>query len=325
MQTPNLLFLLKGIVLKKKIKKTTIGGQALIEGILMRGPEVTATAIRKPDGEILVTTERNNTISEKSPFFRLPFIRGVVSLVDSLKLGMGALNYSASFYEDESESSKAKEGIMKKIFKDKSEKIETVLTMVLSIIIALGLFLALPTGITNLFREKISSTVALNFIEGILRIIVFLIYVIAISRFEDIHRVFEYHGAEHKSIACYEHQDELTVENVRKYSILHPRCGTSFMFMVMIISIIVLSFFGWPNPILRMITRILMLPVIAGISYEINKWIGRSSGTLACILAYPGLFLQKIATVKEPDDDQIEVAIAALKEVIPPKEGMDAW
>jgi uncharacterized protein YqhQ len=165
----------------------------------------------------------------------------------------------------------------------------------------------------------------MNLIEGIIRITIFLIYVLAISKMNDVERVFQYHGAEHKTIHCYENEDDLTVENVKKYPILHPRCGTSFLFMVMIISIIVLSFFGWPNPLERFLVRLLMFPVIAGLSYEVNRIIGKSNGKLAYILSYPGLMLQKIATTKEPDEEEIEVAIRALKGVLVDNKEEDLW
>lgn len=182
-----------------------------------------------------------------------------------------------------------------------------------------------PTLITNLIKRSIEAPIILNLIEGLIRILMFLAYVTAISKMKDIQRVFQYHGAEHKTIHCYEHEEELTVENVKKYPILHPRCGTSFLFMVMIISILVFSFFGWPNPLMRFLIRIAMLPVIAGISYEINRIIGRSNGKLAYLISYPGLFIQKIATVKEPDSSQIEVAIEALKGVLVEDKEADRW
>jgi uncharacterized protein YqhQ len=183
----------------------------------------------------------------------------------------------------------------------------------------------LPNFITSLVKGNITNSVILNLVEGLIRIIVFLIYVVWVAKLDDVRRVFEYHGAEHKTIHCYEHGDDLTVENVKKYSILHPRCGTSFLFMVMIVSILVLSFFGWPNPVLRVVIRIVMFPVIAGISYEINRLIGKSDSSLAYYLSYPGLMIQKFATVKEPDDEQIEVAIKSLIAVIPEDREADQW
>ena len=309
----------------KRIPKhiTTIGGQALIEGILMRGPKDVAIAIRKPNNEIQLKREKLNTLAMRYKFFKLPLIRGVVGLVESLTFGLKALMYSAEFILEEDKP--AKESFFKRIFKDKAEDAEMFLTLLISLLISIGLFIMLPTFITNFFKKSINQSTLLNLIEGIIRTALFLLYVVIVSRMDENGRVFEYHGAEHKTIHCYENGDELTVENVRKYPILHPRCGTSFLFMVMIVSIIVLSFFGWPNPIKRLLIRFLMLPIIAGISYEINRVIGKSDSRLAYYISYPGLFLQRIATVKEPDDSQIEVAIEALKAVLTDNKEEDKW
>ncbi|WP_353093695.1 DUF1385 domain-containing protein [Tissierella praeacuta] len=303
---------------------TSIGGQALIEGVMMRGPKDIAIAVRKPDKEIEVKKERLNTLGMKHKLFKLPFLRGVVGLIEALMFGTRALMYSAEFFEDEEEGP-AKESFTQKIFKDKAEDVEMFFAIISSIALAIGIFMIIPTILTNLFKNKINSPIGLNLIEGLVRIIIFLIYIIGVSKFEDIKRVFEYHGAEHKTIHCYENEEELTVENVKKYPILHPRCGTSFLFMVMIISILVLSFFGWPSPLQRFIIRILMFPVIAGISYEINKLIGKSNSRLAYFLSYPGLMIQRLATVKEPDGEQIEVAIESLKAVLTDNKDEDKW
>ena len=302
---------------------TTIGGQALIEGIMMRGPKDVAIAVRKPNSEIVLKEEKLNTLGMKYKFFSLPFIRGVVGLIEAMVLGINSLMYSAEFYEENIEEDS--ESFLEKVFKDKAETVEIILTLVLSLLLTIGLFILLPAFFTNLFKNKIESPFLFNLIEGLIRIGIFLIYVITISKMEDVDRVFEYHGAEHKTIHCYENGDELTVENVKKYPILHPRCGTSFLFMVMIVSILVLSFFGWPSPLKRFIIRILMLPVIAGISYEINRLIGKSNSHLSYYLSYPGLILQKIATVKEPDEGQIEVAIVALEAVLTDNREEDLW
>lgn len=307
---------------------TSIGGQALIEGILMRGPKDVAIAVRKPDGEIVLKEEKLNTLGMRYKFFRLPFIRGVVSLVESMAMGMKALMFSAEFFEEgfeEEEKDNDKKSFLEKIFKDKAEDIEIALILLFSLALSVGLFILLPTFITNFFKTRIQTPFLLNLLEGGVRIVIFLIYVMGVSKMEDVGRVFEYHGAEHKSIHCYEAGDELTVENVKKYPILHPRCGTSFLFMVMIVSIVVLSFFGWPNPLQRLLIRLLMLPVIAGISYEINRLLGKSNSKLAYYLSYPGLVIQRIATVKEPDGQQIEVAIMALNTVLPLNKEEDSW
>lgn len=323
-----------GVVFLPKIKDikrtpkhcTTIGGQALIEGVMMKGPKDIAIAVRKPDNEIELKKEALNTLSTKYKFFRLPFVRGVVGLVEALVIGVQSLMYSAEFYEEDVEVQPGKiDAFFEKIFKDKAESIAMYISVFISMLIAVGVFMLAPTFITNLAKKSIESTLLLNLIEGLIRLSMFLIYVVAISKMKDIQRVFQYHGAEHKTIHCYEHEEELTVENVRKYPILHPRCGTSFLFMVMIISILVFSFFGWPNPLMRFVLRIVMLPVIAGISYEINRIIGRSGSSLAYILSYPGLFIQKIATTREPDDSQIEVAIEALKGVLVNDKEADRW
>lgn len=306
----------------KICKKTSIGGQALIEGILMRGPEKVSIAVRKPDNVIEVKTEEIEPSKFKN-IRKLPIIRGIFILIESLSMGMDALMYSASFFEDEEDLEK--ESITSKVFGKYSEKAENIITMLISFALALLFFFFLPTWLTSLFKNKVNSSIGMNFIEGIIRLIIFFIYIIMIAKMEDIKRVFMYHGAEHKTIFCYENGDELTVENIKKYSILHPRCGTSFLFTVMLVSILVLSLFGWPNPFMRMVTRLISLPIIVGVSYEINRLIGKSNSKFAEILSKPGLFVQKVATVKEPTDDMIEVAIAAMKEVIPEDPKADIW
>lgn len=303
---------------------TSIGGQALIEGVMMRGPKKIAIAVRKPDKEIEVKIEELNTLAMRYKIFKLPFLRGVVGLVEALIFGTRALMYSAEFFEEEEKPS-SKESFTQKLFKDKAGDVEMIFAVITSIVLALGIFMILPTLLTNFFKNSIVSSIGLNLMEGLVRIIIFLLYIIGVSKLDDIKRVFEYHGAEHKTIHCYENEEELIVENVKKYPILHPRCGTSFLFMVMIISILVLSFFGWPNPLQRFVVRILMFPVIAGISYEINRFIGKSSSKLAYFLSYPGLMIQKLATVKEPDGEQIEVAIEALKAVLTDNKDEDKW
>lgn len=303
---------------------TSIGGQALIEGVMMRGPKDIAIAVRKPDNEIELKVEKLNTLAMRNKFFKIPFIRGVVGLVEAMTIGTKALMYSAEFFPDDEEIS-SKKSFTEKIFGDKAEDIEITFAVIFSVLLSVGIFMILPTIITNLFKTMIENPIVLNLIEGVFRISIFLIYVVAVSKMEDIKRVFQYHGAEHKTIHCYENEEELTVENVKKYPILHARCGTSFLFMVMIVSILVLSFFGWPNPLKRFLVRILMFPVIAGISYEINRLIGKSGSKLAYYLSYPGLMIQKLATVKEPDGEQIEVAIASLKAVLPDSKDEDKW
>lgn len=306
----------------EEVKKTSIGGQALIEGILMRGPDKTAIAVRKPDGDIELRVEENE--KKDSWTRKAPFIRGVFSLVDSLKLGMEAVMYSASFWEDE-EDEEEEGGFLDKFLEDKSEGFSNFIIIGMSLVMSLVLFFFIPTLLGSLFTRFIDSSLGLNLIEGLVRVLVFLTYITIVSKLGDMKRIFMYHGAEHKTIACYEHGRDLTVENIRPMSPYHPRCGTSFLFNVMIVSIIILSFFGWPNPLLRLLTRLAMLPVIAGITYEINKLVGRSDSVLARAISWPGKFVQKIASVKEPDDPMIEVAIAAMDPVIPEEEGKDLW
>lgn len=316
----------------RNVHKTSIGGQALIEGVLMRGPTEVAIAVRKPNNEIDLQVQKLNTLAMRHKIFRIPFIRGVVSLIESLTMGTKALMHSAEFFDDEEEEVQVEEveargffGKIKSFFARKLKEWEMFLTLAFSLVLSVGIFMVLPNLITSFIGRNLNSSVGLNLIEGFIRIVIFLLYVVWVAKVEDVKRVFEYHGAEHKSIHCYESGQELTVENVRKHSILHARCGTSFLFMVMIVSVLVLSFFGWPNPILRILTRILMFPVIAGITYEINRLIGRSNSKFCYGLSYPGLMIQKYATVKEPDDEQIQVAIESLKAVIPEEEGLDQW
>lgn len=316
---------IKGIERKPK-HITSIGGQALIEGVMMKGPKDIAIAVRKPDNDIEVKKEAINTLSTKYRFLKWPFIRGVVGLIEAMVIGVQSLMYSAQFYEEEEETEPGKlDKFFDKVFGDKAEDIAIYFSVFLSLLIAVFVFMLGPSFLTNFLKTKIAIPILLNLVEGVVRIMLFLIYVIAISKMKDIQRVFQYHGAEHKTIHCYEHGEELAVENVKKYPILHPRCGTSFLFMVMIISILVFSFFGWPSPLQRFIIRIVMLPVIAGISYEINKLIGKSDSKLAYFLSYPGLMIQKLATTREPDGNQIEVAIEALKGVLVEDKEADRW
>lgn len=307
-----------------KVKKTSIGGQALIEGIMMKGPEKIATAVRKPDGEIIVKESEINQIF-KNKFFKLPIIRGSFVLIDSLVTGVKELMYSAEFYGEEYEED-ALDKFLKKIFKDKADTAIVYASVIIALFFSVGIFILGPTLLTNILKDLIQSNLLLNLAEGIIRVLLFVLYVYFISKLNDIKRVFMYHGAEHKTIYCYENNEELTVENVRKYSTLHPRCGTSFMINVMIISILVFSFFGWPNPLMRLVIRLAMLPVIAGLSYELNRFVGKCEGEnlFTKIITYPGFQIQKITTA-EPDDSMIEVAIKAMERVIPQDGVDDTW
>ncbi len=310
--------------IKKEKFKTTIGGQALIEGVMMKGPSKIAIAVRKPNKEIELKVEKLKDLSDKYSVLKLPIIRGAFKLIDAMVTGVNALTYSASFWDDEEEN-KSEDSFFNKMFGENSEKVSMALTVVFSFVIAALFFMILPSITAGFLKNIVKSTILLNLIEGLIRLVVFGIYLYYVSKLEDIRRVFEYHGSEHKSISCYEAGEELTVENVRKYPIVHPRCGTSFLFMVMMISIVVLSFFGWPDPLMRIVTRIVALPVIAGISYEVNRIIGKSDTKLCKILAKPGMKIQSLATVREPDDSMIEVAITSLKAVIPDEGETDLW
>lgn len=310
----------------KTKRKTSIGGQALIEGVMMRGPGSMATAIRMPDSTIKVEKKQIESYSKKNKILGLPFIRGIVSLVESLIVGIKALTYSASFYDDEEEEEEPGrfEKFLGRIFGEKLENIVMAFSVMLSMVFAVVLFFILPLLVVSLFGKLLRTNAWKNIIEGIIRIVIFLVYIILISRMKDIKRVFQYHGAEHKSIFCYENEEELTVENARKYKTLHPRCGTNFLFIVMIVSIFVYSFLNFHSIVIGIISRVLMLPVITGISYEILKYAGKSDSKIVHVLIYPGLLLQKLTTA-EPDDSMLEVGLAALKAVIEDSKGEDLW
>ncbi|WP_073049485.1 DUF1385 domain-containing protein [Dethiosulfatibacter aminovorans] len=290
---------------------------------MMRGPHKIATAVRKPDGEITVKTQDINPIF-KSKFLKLPLVRGSVALVEAMIIGIKELMYSAEFYEDELEED-AFDRFLRKMFKGNADQAIIYFSVAVALLISVGAFIILPNLVAGLLKTLVESPLILNFLEGILRVGLFTVYVYLISKMDDIKRVFMYHGAEHKTIYAYENGEELTVENARKYITLHPRCGTSFLVNVLIISIIVFSFFGWPGVLMRIVTRLVMLPVIAGLSYEINRYIGKHENKgLAKLLAKPGFLFQKLTT-KEPTDDMLEVAIAAMKEVIPENKEDDNW
>lgn len=294
------------------MKRRDVGGQAVIEGVMMRGSKSLATAVRTPKGNIEIDFKDNRPITKKFPLLNIPFLRGFFVLVESMKVGMDSLNFSASFLEDEEEEPSKFEKWLESKFGEKTNSILTGITMFISFLFAIGLFVALPTGIASIFNVASISSIALNLIEALIRIVILILYMFLISKLNDIYRVFQYHGAEHKTIFCYEAMEELTVENVRKQSRLHPRCGTNFLFLVMFVSIIVFSFTGWGGVVERLLLRVVLIPVVTGISYELIKWLGKNDSTLAKIIAFPGLKLQ-LLTTKEPDDSQIEVAIASLK------------
>jgi len=292
-------------------KKVSVGGQAVIEGVMMRGSKGVSTAVRTPEGEIVIEKLDIVPYTKKYKLLGLPVIRGFVSLIESLVIGIKTLNYSAKFFEEEEVSKFDK--WFQNIFKDKSDDIIAGVSLILSLIAAVLLFFLMPTYVANFFKKIIDiNTVWLNVIEGIIRVIIFLLYIYFIGKLEDIKRVFEYHGAEHKTIFCYENGMELTPENAKKFKRLHPRCGTNFLFLVMIVSIIIFSLTGWNSLFERILYRIILLPVVSGITYELIRWMGKSNSKASNILAFPGLMLQKLTT-REPDLTELEVAIAALK------------
>lgn len=286
-------------------KKPNVGGQAVIEGVMMRGKTHVAVAVRQPDGEISVDVRPVNSISDRYPILKKPFLRGVVSLVESLVMGMKALAYSAQVSGDEDEKLDSK---------------EMALTIAVSAGLAILLFIVIPTWSMRFLTGITQDHMALNLAEGVLRMAIFLAYIAAISSMNDIQRVFQYHGAEHKTIYTYEAGLPLKVENVRPFSTLHPRCGTNFLMIVMLISMFIFTFLGWPSLWERIASRIILMPVIAGVSYELIRYAGaHTDNPFVRIAITPGLLLQKLTT-RQPDDSQIEVAIASLKAVVPPED-----
>lgn len=297
------------------MKYSGIGGQAVIEGIMMKNKDDYATAVRKPDGEIVVEKDKYVSLTEKVKFFSLPFVRGVFSFADSMILGMKTLTFSASFFEDDEDSEPGKfEKFLDRCFGEKLESVIMTVVMVFSVLMAIGIFMVLPLLISNLFRRLIPSETVMAVIEGVIRILIFICYIKVISRMEDIKRTFMYHGAEHKCINCVEHGLELSVENVRKSSKEHKRCGTSFLLIVMVISILFFMVIRVDTIWLRIASRIILIPVIAGVSYEFLRLAGRSDNALVNALSRPGMWMQGLTT-KEPDDSMIEVAIQAVEAV----------
>lgn len=290
-----------------------IGGQAVIEGVMMRYGNDYAVAVRKPDQTIEVKKDQYTGLTSRWNMKKVPIIRGMLSFIDSLVLGMSTLTYSASFYEDEEDAAASE----KKSASSESGKMDSLfmgLTVAFSIVIAVVLFMLTPFFISTLFGKVIHSDMVLAIVEGIIRIAIFLIYIAAISQMKDIQRVFMYHGAEHKTINCIEHGEELTPENAAKYSRLHKRCGTNFLLIVMVVSVICFMFIRVDNMFLKVITRIILVPVIAGVSYEIIQWAGRSGSCLVNVVSKPGLMLQKLTT-REPDLEMLEVAIASIEAI----------
>lgn len=320
--------------------KTTIGGQALIEGIMMRGPEKDAVVVRGKDGLTLEVTPRK--VRKTGSFATWPFIRGAVNFFDAQIVGVKALMYSADLSPDEEEeaSSKFDQWLEKKMGNEKFQKFIVGFAVFLGIAMSVGLFFLLPMIIGGFFDGIVKSTLGLNLIEGLVRIIIFLVYMFLISRMGEMKRVFAYHGAEHKTIRCYEAGLPLTVENVRKQTRLHPRCGTSFLLVVMVISILIFSVASslllaavpalaamrgnFLYRIIMIAFKLLLLPLVVAVTYEINRWAGRTDNAFTRVLTFPGMWLQNFTT-NEPDDSMIEVGIAAVEAVLPEKEGSDQW
>ena len=293
------------------MKSSNIGGQAVLEGIMMRNGSKYSVAVRRADGEIAVDVkDYKSVIPWKTPL-KIPFIRGIFSFVDSLVLGMRTLTYSASFFEDEEEEILTEAEAAKR---EKQEKIFLNLTVVVAVVLAVAIFMVLPYYLSSIVEPYTSSRAVMTVFEGVIRVVIFLLYILLISRTKDIKRTFMYHGAEHKCINCIEHGLELNVENVRKSSKQHKRCGTSFLFFVMIVSIIFCFFIVTESPVLRVVLRIALFPLIAGVSYEIIRLAGNSDNPVVNLLSRPGMWVQNMTT-KEPDDSMIEVGIRAVEEV----------
>ena len=305
---------------KKCNRSCGIGGQAVLEGVMMKKGDLYAVTVRKPDGELVIDTEEFHGVMHGNKIKNVPFIRGIFNFVDSLILGTRTLTYSADFFEEEAEKETAMDRWFKKTFKDKAESVVSGLTVALSIVLAIAIFMVLPYFISSMLDTFIRNTTILAIFEGLIRLAIFVGYVVLISAMEDIKRVYMYHGAEHKCINCIERGRELNVKNVMASSRLHKRCGTSFMLFVMMVSIIMFMFISVENPTMRVVIRILLVPVIAGVSYEIIRLAGNnSSNILVKIISAPGMWLQTLTT-KEPTEDMVEVAIKSVEAVFDWKE-----
>lgn len=315
---------------KRKGHYSGIGGQAVIEGIMMKNKDRYAVAVRTPSGDIDVAIEEYDSFTPSKVLLKIPFIRGIFNFIDSLILGIRTLNYSATFYEEEPKRNREKPKLFERIFGDFSDKILSFFTLLFSLAFAIALFMLAPYFLSQAFNSIIVNHTVIAIIEGVLRVVIFIFYIVIISLNKDIKRVYKYHAAEHKCINCLESGHILTVDNVRKSSRIHKRCGTSFMFFVVFISIIFFMFIRVDDPIMRVVIRLLLLPVIAGVSYEIIRLAGRSNNIIVKILSAPGMMLQRLTTCeldgaasskgdedakKYADDDIIEVAIASIDAV----------
>lgn len=309
--------------------KTMCGGQALIEGIMMRGPKKQAIVVRRQDGGMEIKEEELKLVKDKHPILGVPLIRGVVNFADSMVNGVKALMFSAEFYPEEEgdqteEPSKLETWLEKTLGSEKAYSVIVGLAVLMGVAFSVGLFFVLPTLLVSLLAPALPFYWLRSLLEGAVRVALFIGYLILCSRMKDMKRVFAYHGAEHKTIFCYEAGLELTVENVREQPKHHPRCGTSFLFVIMIVSILVFSFVRVDGALARLVSRLLLLPLVVGITYEINRYVGRHDNPVTRVLTAPGLWLQNFTT-NEPDDSMIEVGIQALKLVLPEEKGADAW
>ena len=307
---------LKKIFLKDACP-TKIGGQAVMEGIMMKGEKRSSVVVRLPDGSLYMKTE---ALAPPTRASKIPILRGVLLFVDSMVQGVRTLMYSADVLEaheggETEETDRFTRWLEERYGKKKAWNIMVVISVVLALAFTVGIFIIGPTAAVSWLKYFTHNEILLNLAEGILRILLFVLYVLGISRVQEIHRVFQYHGAEHKCIHCLEKGEELTPANCRPYYTLHPRCGTSFLMFVMVISLILFSLLGWPGLLWRILSRLLLIPLVAGLSYELLRWAGRSDGPVVRLLSLPGLYLQKLTTA-EPDDGQLEIAIAALKAVL---------
>ena len=295
------------------MERIYIGGQAVIEGVMMKNKDQYAVAVRKPDQTIETKVEIYESLGERIPFFRIPIVRGVVNFIESLVIGMKTLTYSASFYEEDEETQKDSQA--EKAAKKGGEGVLMFFSVMISVILAVGLFILLPAWISEYIRRGIDNNVVVALLEGVIRLAIFLLYVFAISQMKDIKRVFMYHGAEHKTINCLEAGVPLTPENVMKFSRFHKRCGTSFLFLVMIISILFFMVINVDSAVLRIVLRLLLVPVIAGVSYEVLRLAGKNDSLIIKIISAPGLWVQRMTT-REPELDMLEVAIASVEGVL---------
>lgn len=298
---------------RRKACYSGIGGQAVLEGVMMKNNDKYAVAVRKPNGEIEVDIQNYQGVFHGKRFKEFPFIRGIFNFVDSLMLGMKSLNFSASFYEEDEEESGIDKAL-NKITKGKAEELLTTIVTIFSMVLAVGIFIVLPYFISSYFTAEVQNKSLIAIIEGVVRIAIFVLYVWGISFMKDIRRLYRYHGAEHKCINCLERGYALDVNTVKRCSRLHKRCGTSFMFFVLFVSIILFFFIQVENPVQKVLLRIAMMPVVAGISYEIIRLAGRSNNPIVWLLSLPGMLIQRMTT-KEPDKEMIEVAIAAIEAV----------